>query len=218
MAARHPNINTISVVFPVFLVLVSLFCSGCPGPKKEKGTSLKIPRGYVDRLDIQLKDRVLGFGPFVGYYFKPENPEDLTRLSFVCFNEDRFYTRDLPENTLLFEGDAVLTQLTDTGFDVPTQNRINPVFFEEAPRKWVNDRPRPRDEYLHFHSCYDGLGPVLAGYWIRHQGNASFTYDMGGRMGPDSPLYHKVRPGIDKQFAKIMEFDAGPDSRHGSKD
>ncbi len=169
------------------------------------------------RLDIQLKDRLLGFGPFVGYYFKPENPKDLTRLSFVCYNEDSFFTRDLPENTLLFEGDAVLTQLVDTGFRLPSDDRINPVFFGAAPRKWVNDRPRPRDEYLHFHSCYDGLGPVLAGYWIRHKGKASFTYDMGGRIGPDSPLYHEVHPGIDKQFAKIMEFDAGPDQLHGSK-
>lgn len=214
MAAR---LNNISVVFLVSLVLTTIICSGCPGPQKETETNLKIPRGYVDRLDIQIKDRVVGFGPFVGYYFKPEDSTDLTRLTFVCYNENSFYTRDLPENTLLFEGDAVLTQLVDTGFDVPTQNRINPVFFEDAPQKWVNSRPRPRDEYRHFHSCYDGLGPVLAGYWIRHQGKASFTYDMGGRVGPDSPLYHAVHPGIDKQFAKIMEFDAGPDTKDSSK-
>jgi hypothetical protein len=81
----------------------------------------------------------------------------------------------------------------------------------------VNDRHRPQDEYRHFHSCYDGQGPVLAGLWIRHKGNASFTYVMGGRVGPDSPLYHEVRPGIDRQFAKIMEFDAGPDFEPGSK-
>ncbi len=217
MTVRHNNINTISVVFLVSLVSMTVICSGCPGPQKDKGTNLKIPRGYVAQLDIQIEDRLLGFGPFVGYYFKPENPKDLTRLSFVCYNEDFFYTRDLPENTLLFEGDAVLTQLTDTGFVVPTQNRINPVFFEDAPGKWLNNRPRPQDEYLHFHSCYDGLGPVLAGYWFRHEGKASFTYDMGGRMNPDSPLYHEVHPGIDKQFAKIMEFDAGPDPKHSSK-
>ncbi len=211
------GLNNISVVFLVSLVLATILCSGCPGPQKETETNLKIPRGYVDRLDIQLKERLLGFGPFVGYYFKPENPEDLTRLSFVCFNEDRFYTRDLPENTLLFEGDAVLTQLVDTGFRLPSDDRINPVFFGDAPQKWVNTRPRPRDEYLHFHSCYDGLGPVRAGYWIRHEGKASFTYDMGGRLGPESPLYHEVQPGIDRQFAKIMEFDAGPDHGHGAK-
>jgi hypothetical protein len=215
MAARHHNI---SVVFLAFLVLGTITCSGCPGPQKDKETALQIPRGYVARLDIQLKDRLLGFGPFVGYYFKPENPKDLTRLSFVCYNENSFYTRDLPENTLLFEGDAVFTQLVNTGFRLPSDGRITPVFFEDAPQKWLTDRPRPRDEYLHFHSCYDKLGPVLAGYWIRHQGKASFTYDMGGRMGPDSPLYHQVHPGIDKQFAKIMEFDAGPDSGHSSKE
>ncbi|MEE4363104.1 MAG: hypothetical protein V2J08_04175, partial [Desulfotignum sp.] len=162
-------------------------------------------------------DRVLGFGPFVGYYFKPENPEDLTRLTFVCYNEDSFYTRDLPGNALLFEGDAVLAELVDTGFRLPSDDRINPVFFRDAPRKWVNDRPRPQDEYLHFHSCYDGLGPVRAGFWIRHEGKAAFTYDMGGRVGADSPLYHAVRPGIDKQFATIMEFDAGPDRKDSSK-
>lgn len=214
MAARHPDI---SVLFLASLVSVTILCSGCPGPKKDKGTKLKIPRGYVTRLDIQIADRLLGFGPFVGYYFKPVNPDDLTRFSFVCYNEDSFYTRDLPENTFLFEGDAVLTQLVDTGFHLPSDDRINPVFFEDAPKRWVNERPRPQDEYLHFHSCYDALGPVLAGYWIRHKGTASFTYDMGGRIGSDSPLYHEVHPGIDKQFAKIMEFDAGPAPRHRSK-
>jgi hypothetical protein len=40
---------------------------------------------------------------------------------------------------------------------------------------------------------------------------------MGGRVGADSPLYHAVRPGIDKQFATIMEFDAGPDRKDSSK-
>lgn len=38
-----------------------------------------------------------------------------------------------------------------------------------------------------------------------------FTYDMGGRVGPDSPLYHEVTPGTDRDFAKIMEFDYGPE-------
>jgi hypothetical protein len=39
---------------------------------------------------------------------------------------------------------------------------------------------------------------------------AAFTYDMGGRVGPDSVLYHKVMPGSDKAFARIIEFDRGP--------
>ncbi len=210
MAAR---LNNASIVFWASLVWVIILCTGCPGPQKDRQTNLEIPRGYVARLDIQLRDRLLGFGPFVGYYFKPVNPPDLTRLSFVCYNENSFYTGDLPENALLFEGDAVLTQLADTGFQVPAENRINPVFFSDAPVDWVRDRPEPREEYLHFHSCYDALGPVLTGYWVRHRAQAAFTYDMGGRVGPDSPLYHEVVPGIDTHFARIIEFDTGPEHK-----
>jgi hypothetical protein len=44
------------------------------------------------RLEQVHDGRMIGFGPFVGYYFRPENPRDLSRLQFVCFNENRFYS------------------------------------------------------------------------------------------------------------------------------
>lgn len=191
---------------------VLLAGSGCTGPSDQnRATALDVPKGYVSRLEVHVGDRLYGFGPFVWYYFSPVTPDDLTHLTFVCYNENAFYTRDLPENALLYTGDAVLKTLADTGFPLPSENRINPVFFTDAPRKWVDSRPRPQDQYRHFHSCYDAMGPVRAGYWLRHQGQASFTYDMGGRVGPDSPLYHDVSPGIDDRIAEIMEFDRGPD-------
>lgn len=200
-------------ILPVLVALL-LAVSGCADPPDQnRATALDVPAGYVSRLEVHLRDRLYGFGPFVGYYFSPVKPDDLTHLTFVCYNENSYYTRDLPENALLFTGDAVLTPLADTGFPLPSENRINPVFFGDAPRKWVDSRPRPQGQYRHFHSCYDALGPVLAGYWLRHKGQSSFTYDMGGRVGPDSPLYHDVRPGIDDRIAKIMEFDTGPDPK-----
>lgn len=39
---------------------------------------------------------------------------------------------------------------------------------------------------------------------------AAFTYDMGGRVGPEGPLYHQVIPGIDREFTLLIEFDWGP--------
>jgi hypothetical protein len=63
---------------------------------------------------------------------------------------------------------------------------------------------------VHFHSCYNGIGPVLIGYWLRHTAAADFTYDMGGRVAENSPLYHRVQKGVDRDFAKIIEFDKGP--------
>lgn len=79
-----------------------------------------------------------------------------------------------------------------------------------SPSPWIDSRPEPRDEFLHFHSCYDARGPVLTGYWLRHEAVSEFTYDMGGRVDRESPLYHEVRPGTDKDFARIIEFDSGP--------
>jgi hypothetical protein len=155
--------------------------------------------------------RLVGFGPFVGYYFKPETMDDFNRIHFICFNERSFYTRDLPPNTKLFEGEGLLTRLENVKYEIPVADRINPVFFYEAPPSWLKTRPEPQDEYIHFHSCYDSQGPVLEGYWLRHAGVAEFTYDMGGLVGPNSPLYHKVKPGIDKEFARIIEFDRGPE-------
>jgi hypothetical protein len=174
------------------------------------GPAPAVPRGYVNRLEVTTSGRWCQFGPFVGYYFRPENPNDLTQLSFVCFNERRFYTRDLPENAKLFTGEAVYVTLPETDFSIPTKRRINPVFFSEAPKIWRQTRPSPQEEFRHFHSCYDAAGPVRAGFWFRHVGAATFTYDMGGRVTKESPLYHRVTPGPDLQFAEIMEFDQGP--------
>ncbi len=118
---------------------------------------------------------------------------------------------DVPENARLYEGDARFVQLPETGFKIPDKNRINPVFFDEAPDAWKNSRPEPMDEYLHFHSCYDASGAVLSGYWLRHAAKTNFTYDMGNRVEKTSPLYHKATKGVDKKFARIIEFDQGKD-------
>jgi hypothetical protein len=171
----------------------------------------EVPRGYVASLELETKGRLLGFGPFVGYYFAPETPGDLTRLKFVCFNERSFYTQDLPENERLFVGDAVWVRLPDAAFEFASSERIHPVFFPEAPREWLSVRPEPADEFVHFHSCYDSQSHVMSGFWLRHVAVADFTYDMGGRVGPQSPLYHQARVGVDKTFARIIEFDRGPD-------
>ncbi|MFO8091309.1 MAG: hypothetical protein R6U13_15835 [Desulfatiglandaceae bacterium] len=180
--------------------------------QSEGEVELKIPHGYVSTLEIHLEGRLYGFGPFVGYYFKPEDSQDLSRLSFVCFNERGFYTKDIPINELLYEGVAKLARLPEDGVVIPSDGaRIHPIFFSEAPTQWLENRPEPQDEFLHFHSCYDSQGPALTGYWLRHEAKADFTYDMGERVGPDSPLYHKVRPGIDKLFPRIIEFDRGPE-------
>lgn len=162
-------------------------------------------------VELESNDLRLHFGPFVGYYFAPETLTDLTRLKFVCLNERSFYTRDLPENARLFVGDAVWVGLPDVDDDVVSRQRIHPVFFDEAPSEWLATRPEPQDEFIHFHSCYDSQGHARSGFWIRHIAVAEFTYDMGGRVGPQSPLFHKVTPGVDKDFARIMEFDRGPE-------
>ncbi len=195
-----------ALLFPIAILIAG--CSGETGV----GAALEIPRGYVRVLEINMDGKLCRVGPFVGYYFKPEDPNDLSRLKFVCFNERSFYTLDLPENAKLFEGDAMLATLPETDFSLPRgEDRIQPVFFDEAPAEWLATRPEPRDEFVHFHSCYDSSGPVLRGYWLRHYGTAEFTYDMGGRVGQDSPLYHEVTKGVDKNFARIVEFDTGPE-------
>ena len=88
--------------------------------------------------------------------------------------------------------------------------RIVPLFFSQAPDAWRDARPRPQADYVHFHSAYDDRGAVRHGYWLRHTAKARFTYDMGGRVTQDSPLYHLVEPGPDRRFARILEFDHGP--------
>ena len=183
--------------------------AGC-GRDRDKAEARDLPRGYTDVLCLQSGENQYCFGPFVGYYFKPVRPGDLSRLTFICFNEAGFYTRDMPENSRIFEGEARLARLPDAGVPLPDSGRISPVFFKDAPEAWKESRPEPREEYLHFHSCYDSQGPVRTGFWLRHRALGLFTYDMGGRVGEDSPLYHRAAPGPDRSFPKIIEFDRGP--------
>jgi len=102
----HKRVVQIIVQAVIFLML--LYVSAC---SQEKTHPLDVPRGYTNILEFEKGGRFLTFGPFVGYYFSPFNPEDLSRLKFICFNERSFYTRDLPENTKIFEGEAVLQTL-----------------------------------------------------------------------------------------------------------
>ncbi len=188
------------------LALAGAGCDTGPGE-----VPLRIPHGYQARLEFVHEGVLLGFGPFVGYYFLPDDPEDPVRVKLVCFNERGFYASDAPVNALLFEGEAVRVRLPDAGSIPPGPERIRPVFFPRAPAEWLATRPEPADEFVHFHSCYDRNGPVRIGFWIRHRAVRTFTYDMGGRVGPGSPLYHRVEaPGPDRSFARIVEFDAGP--------
>lgn len=206
-----------SRIFSTFLMtclLVAVALSvGCQPAQETDGASdeaVSVPHGYMARLEQVHDGRMIGFGPFVGYYFRPEDPQDLARLRFVCFNENKFYSSDMPAGAKLYEGWAVRTTLPEADIDIPTEDRINPVFFEDAPEAWRRSRFEPRDAFLHFHSCYNGAGPVRTGYWISHVAAADFTYDMGGRVEKDSPLYHTVQKGPDRNFARIIEFDRGP--------
>ena len=137
--------------------------SGCRSGQGTDGSSdgvVAVPHGYMARLEQVHDGRMIGFGPFVGYYFRPEDPGDLSRLRFVCFNENRFYSSDMPDGAKLYEGTAVRATLPRADVAIPTQDRINPVFFQEAPEAWRNTRPEPRDDFVHFHSGYNGAGPV----------------------------------------------------------
>lgn len=175
-------------------------------------TAGEIPRGYYAKLEISIDGQRLSFGPFVGYYFKPIHANDLKRLTFRCYNERRFYTDQLPADTLLFTGEAQFSSLPQVR-DLPLRNaRIEPVFFGDAPQQWLQSRPAPQDEFVHFHSAYNAAGPSYKGYWFRHKPATSFIYNMGGRIDQDSPLYHQVEPGAAERFPHIIEFDAGPEA------
>jgi hypothetical protein len=192
-------------------VVVSLVSGGCASDEEQGQVPLEIPRGYLSVLEIERGGLLSRFGPFVGYYFIPEDPGTFSELRFVCFNERGFYTKDLPRNAQLFWGQARLATLPRADFKLRNgRERIAPVFFPNAPDEWLESRPQPKDEFVHFHSCYNARGALRQGYWLRHVAVAAFTYDMGGRVGPESPLYHRVQPGVDKQFARIVEFDSGP--------
>lgn len=193
----------------VFTVMVSVLWA-CGSPSTEDSAAPRIPRGYLKALEFVHNERLLRFGPFVGYYFRPEIPGDFRRLHLLCYNEGRFYASDAPDGALLFEGTAVLTDLPPLPVSLPqSEERIQPVFFQDAPPPWIASRPEPQDVYRHFHSCSDATGAVLTGYWLRHTPVRDFTYDMGGRVGPASPLYHQVRMGDETGFPQIMEFDRG---------
>ncbi len=187
------------------LAALALGCDAGPGR-----VPLAVPPGYQSRLEFVHDGVLLGFGQFVGYYFRADDPRDPVRVKLVCFNEQGFYASNAPVNALLYEGEAVRTRLPGAGKVPPGPDRIRPVFFPDAPAPWLATRPEPRDAFVHFHSCYARAGPVRLGFWIRHRAVRAFTYDMGGRVGPGSPLYHRVAPGTDLGFARIVEFDAGP--------
>jgi len=201
-----------AVCLGMVLLLISCDTSGSR-PGGAQGASVEIPRGYVPVLEIVRDGRLIKFGPFVGYYFRPSDPRNISRLNFVCLNERSFYTLDIPEAETLFNGTAVLVHLPDSGGAPPTAaERITPVFFEDAPASWLATRPEPAEEFIHFHSCYDASGAVRYGYWLRHSAVADFTYDMGGRVDHTSPLFHRAEKGVDLKFARIIEFDRGPAS------
>jgi hypothetical protein len=88
--------------------------------------------------------------------------------------------------------------------------RIEPVIFDQAPPQWLQSRPAPQDQFVHFHSAYDTNGPSYIGYWLRHQAVSSFSYNIGGRVGEGSPLYHQIEPDAPQRFPHLVEFDAGP--------
>jgi len=168
-----------------------------------------IPRGFYPRLEISHAGRTLMFGPFVGYYFKPISGADTSRLEFVCYNERQFYTDELPADTLLFKGEAVLTTLPEVKAIPASGQRITPIFASEAPDAWLKTRPEPQENFRHFHSTYNRNGATYTGYWLKHDAVESFTYNMGGRLSAESPLYHQARPENQADFPAIIEFDRG---------
>ncbi len=182
-------------------------CASDPGE-----VPLAVPRGYATRLQVTHQGHLHGFGPFVGYYFRPLDPKDLTRLEFLCFNEGGFYSSDAPRNALLYRGEARLVRLPAAEVTLGGQagDRIRPLFARDLPESWLAAQPPPSAEYRHFHSCYDARGAAPVGYWLRHVAARPFTYDMGGRVAPGSPLHHGVTPGPDLAFAHSVEFDRGP--------
>jgi hypothetical protein len=198
-------------------MLVLFLVGACSDSGKADAVKLDVPHGFQQVLRLERDGQVAGFGPFVGYYFRPENPDDLSRLRFVCFNERGFYSSDMPVNALLFRGRARLATLPGELSARPQPiGRITPVYFTDAPGAWLATRPEPRDGFVHFHSLHDGRGARMDGYWLIHEATASFTYDMGGRVTPESPLFHETSPGVDTAFAHIVEFDQGPAWEQGA--
>ncbi len=195
----------------ILLVALCLLLTACQ-ERSTSGSTPQVPRGYYAQLELVHAGKQLSFGPFVGYYFKPLQHDDLTQLQFICFNERGFYTDELSDGELLFTGKAILTTLPDSHPKAEPSQRINPVFFADAPQEWLATRPEPKEQYVHFHSAYDSLGATFTGYWLRHHPERSFTYNMGGRVAADSPLFHQASPDQPQNFPRIVEFDFGPDN------
>jgi hypothetical protein len=197
-----------AVGIPLLVVVAVL--AGCAEPEAAPPPSPEVPRGFSQTLQVQRDGQLYRFGPFVGYYFRPVDRESLSRLQFICFNEDKFYSSDMPAGARLFVGEAVLRQIEPLEEAIPKEGgRIRPVFFNEAPSVWLGNRPEPQNEFVHFHSTYNAAGRAFLGYWLRHRAVAAFTYDMGGRVDESSPLWHRVREGPDLKFPRIIEFDFG---------
>jgi len=210
---KHIHGPTIIRFVAVGLLLILMACTDGGSTDESPSVELDVPRGYQSTVRVEIDGQVASFGPFVGYYFRPQSTKDLSQMDFVCFNERGFYSSDMPVNAMLFKGQAVLGRLPGTRSDQPQPiGRITPITFDEAPASWLATRPKPQDSYLHFHSLHDGRGARMEGYWITHEAMASFTYDMGGRVGQDSILYHEVEAGTDMRFAPLIEFDQGPDT------
>jgi len=106
----------------VCLLLATASIMGCPSA--EAPLSVVVPHGYMARLQQVRDGRLIQFGPFVGYYFRPQDPDDPSRLRFVCFNEKKFYSSDRAEGAKLYEGVAVRATLPES--DVAAEK-------EEAP-------------------------------------------------------------------------------------
>ena len=98
--------TTLTVLLICAYTAVMSGCRSDPETDGSSGVVFVVPHGYMARLEQVHDGRMVGFGPFVGYYFRPEDPGDLSRLRFVCFNENRFYSSDMPSGAKLYEGTA----------------------------------------------------------------------------------------------------------------
>jgi len=85
---------------------------------ENRNLSINTPFRAFDLYWVGVDGRRIGFGPFVGYYFRPEDPRNLSRLQFVCFNENKFYSSDMPDGARLYEGTAVRTTLPEPQFEM----------------------------------------------------------------------------------------------------
>ena len=139
-----------SAIYKTTILTLLLTCTcaavifGCRSVKGESESDsipdgvVAIPHGYMARLEQVHDGRMIGFGPFVGYYFRPETPRDLSRLSFVCFNEKRFYSSDMPDSAKLYEGTALLVTLPSADIVIPPPRTESiRYFFRKHPRSGV---------------------------------------------------------------------------------